>query len=238
MADFSRARRKYRPRKVRFLLIAESPPSSGGFFYFPTTIGKDHLFRETMKALKFWPENEPMRRGVDKSSMLRRFRSMGFYLLDTCVSPVDKMPPGERRTAVQNQTPRLVNEVIEADPSHIFVVKSSIFRPVSQALREAGMHKRVINTIAVPFPSHGNQRVYRARLRRALRVARLLHLKNICHCGLQLQPAAWLRQMEERLAHFRLTLLRRSFVLRRFIPLNVWDDKEGFLARGRAKRSC
>src|SRR5713226_4789369 len=99
-ASFNRSRRKYRPRKVRFLIIAESPPSSGGFFYFPKTIGKDHLFRETMKALELWPRNEPMRRGVDKRSMLRRFQSMGFYLLDTCVSPVDKLPPFERKKAV------------------------------------------------------------------------------------------------------------------------------------------
>src|SRR5438445_10677679 len=99
-ANFSRARRKYRPRKVRLLLIAESPPSSGGFFYFPRTIGKDHLFRETMKALDLWPKNEPMRKGVDKRSMLRRFQSMGLYLLDTCEFPVDKMLPWERREAI------------------------------------------------------------------------------------------------------------------------------------------
>jgi hypothetical protein len=172
--DFSRARQKYRPHKVRFLLIAESPPSSGGFFYFATTIGKDHLFRETMKALRFWPENEPMRRGVDKRSMLRRFQSMGFYLLDTCVFPVDKLRPRERKRAVLSQTPRLVNDVIKANPSHIFIVKSSIFSPVSIALREAGLLTRVLNTGPVAFPSHGNQRVYRSMLRRAVSKARLL----------------------------------------------------------------
>jgi hypothetical protein len=173
-ADFSRVRRKYRPRKVRFLLIAESPPSSGGFFYFGTTIGKDHLFRETMKALEFWPENEPMRRGVDKRLMLRRFQTMGFYLLDTCVSPVDKLPQTERRKSVLSQTPRLVKDVFTANPYHIFIVKSSIFNPVSIALRESGLLPRVLNTGPVPFPSHGNQRIYRSMLRRAVRKAHLL----------------------------------------------------------------
>jgi hypothetical protein len=171
--DFSGARRKYRPRKVLFLLIAESPPSSGGFFYFGTTIGKDHLFRETMKALEFWPEDEPMPRGVVKRSMLRRFQAMGFYLLDTCVFPVDKLRPIERRKAVLSQTPRLINDVIKANPLHIFIVKSSIFNPVSIALRGAGLMTRVLNTGPVPFPSHGNQRVYRSMLRRGLRKARL-----------------------------------------------------------------
>src|SRR5437016_13338949 len=76
-ADFNRARRKYRPHMIRFLLIAESPPSSGGFFYFRMTIGKDHLFRETMKALELWPRNRPMRRGVDKRSMRSEERRVG-----------------------------------------------------------------------------------------------------------------------------------------------------------------
>ena len=169
--NFSRARRRYRPRRVKLLLIAESPPSSGGFFYFETTFGKDQLFRETMRALRFWPSDEPMRRGVDKRPMLRRFKSMGLYLLDASVFPVDKLPPKERRRAVLSQTSRLSNDVIKTDPSHIFILKTTIYHPVSQALGESGMDKRVINTTAVPFPSHGNQRVYRSRLRRALRRA-------------------------------------------------------------------
>jgi len=172
--NFGRARRKYRPHKIRFLLIAESPPSSGGFFYFETTIGKDHLFRETMKALEFWPHNQPMHRGVDKRSMLRRFQSMGFYLLDTCVSPVDRMRPGDRRKTVLAQTHRLVKDVTKANPSHIFIVKSSIFSPVSKALKESGFLPRLLNVRPVPFPSHGNQRVYRSMLRRAVRKATLL----------------------------------------------------------------
>ena len=173
VADFNRSRRKYRPRKVRFLFIAESPPSSAGFFYFGTTIGKDHLFRETMKALELWPRNQPMRRGIDKRSMLRHFQSMGFYLLDASVFPVDKLRPLERRKAVLNQTGRLVRDVIEANPMHILIVKSSILNPVRIALRDAGLRARVLNTRPVPFPSHGNQRIYRSMLRHALSKAHL-----------------------------------------------------------------
>ncbi len=172
--NFNRARRKYRPRKIRLLLIAESPPSSGGFFYFPMTIGKDHLFRETMKALDLWPRNEPMRKGVDKRPMLLRFQSMGLYLLDTCDFPVDKLRPLERRKAVLQQMPRLIDDVIEADPPHILVVKSTIFNPVVKALEESGLRSRILNTGPVPFPSHGNQRVYRSSLRRALTKAHRL----------------------------------------------------------------
>ena len=168
LTQFSRARRKYRPRKITFLLIAESPPSSGGFFYFPTTIGKDHLFRETMKALELWHENEPMHSGVDKRTMLRRFQSMGFYLLDASTDPVDKLPKPARRKAIHDQLPRLVDDVKRAGPFNIIIVKCTIFEPVRSALEDAGFGSRVLNKQPIPFPSHGNQQKYRSIMKSLL----------------------------------------------------------------------
>ncbi len=48
------ARDAYGPGRVRVLLIAESPPASDGFFYFPETIWKEHLLSETIKSLGMW----------------------------------------------------------------------------------------------------------------------------------------------------------------------------------------
>jgi hypothetical protein len=45
---------------------------------------------------------------------------------------------------------------------------------VGQALKESGFLPRLLNVRPVPFPSHGNQRLYRAMLRGAVRKARLL----------------------------------------------------------------
>src|SRR5260370_35970240 len=73
---YSVARNKYKPRRVNILFIAESPPSSGGYFYSEKTIGKDHLFRETMTALEFWPSGRPMRKDCDKRSMSTEIRSL------------------------------------------------------------------------------------------------------------------------------------------------------------------
>ncbi|OLD11312.1 MAG: hypothetical protein AUI93_04825 [Crenarchaeota archaeon 13_1_40CM_3_52_10] len=124
-----------------------------------------------MKALELWPKNEPMRRDTDKRPMLLRFQSTGFYLLDTCIFPVDKLRTTERRRAVLQQIPRLLSDVIEANPTHILIVKSSIFDPIGAALRGSKLWGRVLNTGPVPFPSHGNQSKYRSMLRRALRTA-------------------------------------------------------------------
>lgn len=165
---FEKARREYLPSKIRLLMIAESPPSSGGFFYFPKTTGKDHLFRETMKTVGLWPLGESMPRGIDKKSMLGRFSSMGFYLMDSSTDPVDKMPTRARKEAIRDQLPRLVEDVKQADPPSIVIVKSSIFGPVSSALEEAGFGSRVLNNQAIPFPSHGNQQKYRTIMKRLL----------------------------------------------------------------------
>ncbi len=73
MNQYAEARNKYRPDRIGVLFVAESPPSSGGYFYFENTTGKDHLFRETMKALGFWEEEKSMPKGLDKKPLLEKF---------------------------------------------------------------------------------------------------------------------------------------------------------------------
>ena len=163
---YSRARNKYKPTEVNVLLVAESPPSSGGYFYAEKAIGKDHLFRETMKALELWPVDRPLRKGCDKRPMLEQFRSLGFFLIDTCEVPVDKMPPGQRRLSTAQGALTLPNRVKRLDPAGILIVKKTVFSPVSRALSIAGFDNRILNKNSLPFPSHGNQRKFRRMLRR------------------------------------------------------------------------
>lgn len=167
--SYALARNKYRPKKVSLLLIAESPPSSGGYFYAEETIGKDHLFRETMKALELWPADRPMRKGCDKRPMLKQFRSLGFFLIDTCELPIDKMPPRLRKLSTIQGASTLSHRVKELDPSQILIVKKTVFNPVRQVLSLAGFEDRIMNKRAMPFPSHGNQKKYRLMVRRLLK---------------------------------------------------------------------
>jgi len=163
--DYATARNKYRPTRINVLLVAESPPSSGGYFYAEKAIGKDHLFRETMKALKLWPVDRPMRKGCDKRPMLKRFRSLGFFLIDTCELPVDKMPPRRRRLCTIQGASTLPNRVKQLSPVRILIVKKTVFDPARCALRIAGFEDRILNKRALPFPSHGNQRRFRRMMR-------------------------------------------------------------------------
>ena len=166
--DYAQAREKYQPHKIKILFVAESPPSSGGYFYFSETIGKDHLFRETMKALDLWPVSRPLRRGVDKRPLLERFRSNGFFLIDTCELPVDKLSTTERMTAVRRGAVGLASRVRRLNPAHIILVKNTVFRPVCQALEREGLGRRILNKTSLPFPSHGNQKKFRNNLRQMI----------------------------------------------------------------------
>ncbi len=170
---YSVARNKYRPDRIRALLIAESPPSSGGFFYFERTSGKDHLFRETMKALEFWPKNRAMPRGLDKKLLLKKFRSRGFFLIDTCEFPVDKLSATKRKASIIRAAAKLPGKVGKLDPDSIVIVKKTVYGAVSEVLEKAGLGGRILNTDSLPFPSHGNQGKYRRTLRRFLRKAEL-----------------------------------------------------------------
>ena len=170
---YAATRARYKPDKVEVLLIAESPPSSGGYFYSETTIGKDHLFRETMKALNFWPVDRPMRRGCDKRPMLKKFGSIGFFLIDTCELPVDKLEPRQRRLSTIQGASTLPHRVRELHPSQILIVKKTVFKPAWQSLSEAGFGEKILNTKPLPFPSHGNQRKFRTVVRRLVDKYRL-----------------------------------------------------------------
>jgi hypothetical protein len=163
---YASARNKYRPDKISCLVIGESPPSSGGYFYLEKTIGKDHLFRETMRALEFWPNGRRMGKGYDKRPMLSQFRSRGFFLIDTCELPVDKLQPKQRRIATVQGASTLPKRVRELDPRRILIVKKTVFNPVKQVLSDAGFGERILNTRPLPFPSHGNQRKFRLMMRR------------------------------------------------------------------------
>src|SRR2546430_16335008 len=107
-----------------------------------------------MKALKFWPVDRPMRKGCDKQSMLERFRSIGFFLIDTCELPADKLQPRQRRISTIQGASTLPDRVRELNPAQILIAKKTVFKPARQSLIEAGAGDRTLNTKPPPLPSH------------------------------------------------------------------------------------
>jgi hypothetical protein len=160
------ARDKFKPDDgLKFLLIVESPPASGGYFYFERATSKGGLFSETMKALGLFPEGSGVPKGFDKRPLLRQFQSQGFFVVDVSYEPVNSLPNHERKRVIMDEIPKLIGEVRKLDPQSIIIIKASIFEVVKEALEKAGFGKRILNHEALPFPSHGHQKIYRQKLR-------------------------------------------------------------------------
>src|SRR5438067_12537340 len=110
-----------------------------------------------MKVLGSWPIDRPMRKGCDKQSMLSRFRSIGFFLIDTCELPVDKLRPRQRRISTIQGSSTLPRRVRELDPTRILIAKYTVFKPARQSLTDAGFVDMILYTKPLSFPSHGNK---------------------------------------------------------------------------------
>lgn len=173
--ECDKARRRYDPREVRrpvdVLFVAESPPSSGGFFYFDTIKGKSWLFKETMKAIRFCEEDQRMPKGFYKVPWLKRFQRERYYLIDVCKEPVDDLESSERTVRLREAVEDVVGRVQQIDPKRIIIVKSPLFDIVAPEIRRHGLGDRILNNGPLPFPCCGHQGQYRQEVRRLLGVA-------------------------------------------------------------------
>lgn len=90
--------------------------------------------------------------------------SNGYYVIDVCGTPVDKLHETKRDLKVEHGLDPLVREIKRLNPDRILVVKVSIYEKVKSAILKAGLAARLVNQEPIPFPSHGNQGAYRRRL--------------------------------------------------------------------------
>lgn len=123
-----RRRRRYKPRRVAVLLVAESPPASGRSFY-----GADSgLYRAVCDV--FTTEYPP----TDGRSFLESFRDRGWYLVDLCRTPVNHLTPRERRQAHDEGVTGLARTIRRLRPGAVVLVVRMISPSVCRALQLAG----------------------------------------------------------------------------------------------------
>ena len=170
VSRFDEARRKYRPKQIKCVLVAESPPTveSGRFFYFEEVSRGDSLFWETMKALypKDCPQSGYPRHR--KREFLERFRDDGFYLLDAVDSPLGKASRMIKCQRIRQSLPRLqrdLREVCAAD-TKVILISSPVYEVCADNLRAQGVN--VINDEMIDFPGSGCQRKFRDKFSRLL----------------------------------------------------------------------
>lgn len=156
--DTEALRRRYRPDKIRVLLVGKSPPVGGTFFYAATS----KLFRYTKTAFeqaldRVWPTDE---------AFLQFFRGEGFFLDDLCLQPVNSLPNPERRRARREGVGPLSVRLAACRPEAVLVTPKGMLPQVVAALRQSGMDT---HPVALPFPAMSWQRAYVEGLARYLR---------------------------------------------------------------------
>jgi len=169
MRTISRLRRQYRPEKVQVLFLAESPPESTDnevrFFYNPRQERWDHMYRAVMAAVFPDYEYEP----GQKDLWLRRFKDLGYFMIDATDTPINRVSEAERRrrlrASVQSKLSEIAALITHGTP--ILLVKKSVFEIFNASLREAGYN--VAHERFLPFPAYGNQKKFISACRKCLR---------------------------------------------------------------------
>lgn len=172
MTDYNKVRAQYKPKHIKFLLIAESPPpapevqSSRQFYYTDRIRKDDRLFVNTMQALykdaetQTEAELEPT-----KEDWLKRFKNDGWYMIEALEeSQVHEVTKKQRQAKIAEALPSLLKQVrsLASPDTKIILLKSNVFEVAAKPLKDAGFH--VLNTELVDYPGRFNQRAYRQKL--------------------------------------------------------------------------
>lgn len=150
--DIEELREKFKPEKVRVLLVGESPPAKGSFFYdrsLMTTYTKN-AFESALDET--FPTN---------SEFFEHMKKIGFYLEDLSQVPVDKLPSAEREAKLVAESERFAGRVVQLNPDAVVIVLRKIEKIVRQALIKAGS---TADVYVLPFPGNGHQTKYQAQL--------------------------------------------------------------------------
>jgi hypothetical protein len=148
-----RLRSSFRPDNVRLLLVGESAPSNGTFFYDDRNFVdlRSHIMKAFSNALgtSFAKDAE----------FLRFFKDAGCYLDDLCLTPVNDMDINskERSQSHKQAVNGLAERMRDYSPEIIFVMMKGIKEHVGDARRQAGL--QAIPLYSAPFPAFNQKNI-------------------------------------------------------------------------------
>jgi uracil DNA glycosylase len=148
--DYHAMRKPFEPATVKLVMLAESPPASGKYFYNAGGSTHEALFEATMAALDIPCES--------KAQGLREFQRRGVLLLDMTYTPVNEIDDkAERAEAVERDYDKLV-ELLSKLPRGVPVVimLAGIYDRFANQLRRGGFN---IVKSRIPFPTHKRERI-------------------------------------------------------------------------------
>jgi hypothetical protein len=152
---YLRLRREHQPENIRLVIVAESPPASGNYFYDPTGSPKEPLFAALMLQLGIAP--------TTKEEGLIELQSRGWVLVDATYQPVDKLAKDashDRDGVIAKDYPLLLEDLASLIPDRrsipLILIKANVCRTLEPLLSKDGFD--VLNGgSAIYFPSNGQQ---------------------------------------------------------------------------------
>lgn len=165
--QLEKARQKYKPKTLKYLLVAEAPPDSlERFFYYDNVRQHDYLFLGVAEAL--YPKLKEQfllsgRSSEIKNSILQTLQQDGFYLLDLSELPLSLLD-----TDLQSQLPSLVDKInsVADDNTQIILIKANVYDIAFYYLKQK--FKNVIDQ-RITFPGQGGQRKFQDEFKQALK---------------------------------------------------------------------
>jgi hypothetical protein len=154
-------RRPFEPATVALVIIVESPPISGKYFYNPAGAITEPLFSALMLQLGYAPKS--------KEDGLREFKRRGWLLVDATYEPVNALVDRRRNGVIVRDYPLLRDDLLAQDvgSTPIILVKSNICRLLELRLKEDGFNV-ANNGRVVYFPSTGRQNDFLRQFRSIL----------------------------------------------------------------------
>ncbi len=167
ITQFEIARRKYRPDRVKFLLVAEAPPQldSKRFFYFENVPAQDSLFIETIKVLYPQDCQDVSSVRAQKRRFLERFMRDGFYLIDACEEPIAK--GASKAKQIESNLSSLLTKAGQFSGAKIILISATVYKGCCERMKEVGLN--VINEALIDFPGSGGQVKFRNKITTLLR---------------------------------------------------------------------
>jgi len=152
------------PRIVKLVIVAESPPASGKYFYNPEGAVSEPLFSALMLQLDLVAPS--------KESGLRAFQRRGWVLVDATYEPVNV--DGKNRDHVIIRDYHLLHDDLAAmladRMTPIALVKENVCRLLEHRLTQDGFN--VLNRgRVVYFPSTGRQKEFQQQFTEILKTA-------------------------------------------------------------------
>jgi hypothetical protein len=153
-SDYLSLRREFKPTGVTLVIVAESPPVSGKYFYDPDGRVSEPLFSALMKQLGIGPRT--------KFEGLSEFQKRGWTLVDATYEPVNARIGRDRDLVIDRDYPELCGDLRRLLSARwrtvpLVLIKANVCKLLEPKLKGDGFNV-LNNGRIIYFPSNGRQR--------------------------------------------------------------------------------